>query len=33
MSAKQIAYWTAAAGLVLVLLNVYIKFKQAEQLN
>ena len=30
---KQIAYWTAFGGLVLVALNIYIKIKQAEEMK
>lgn len=33
MSTKQIFYWTAVAGLAAAILNVYIKFKQAEKLK
>ena len=33
MSVKEIAYWTAVAGLVLVLLNVYITARQAVEMK
>lgn len=31
MSLKQIAYWTAVASLVLVILQVYVAFKDAAK--